>query len=213
LRRKHDTLLHAYVTEYIRWFNGMDLHGPEFEEGVEQIEHIWKHAAAMSEAGSGRAIVERMSRQYVTLAVLDIDHCRSYHDRGDEPFLLAAQRHVQKAVEQILPGVRGYWFKNDHTLLVLDGCSLDEAVVLIRRIASRVQMVPVVIAGRSERTTITISAALKTLSYQELYDLSHHDRDVLKSSLTSIIDTLYEQTHGWERTIRVFQNGVWENVS
>jgi hypothetical protein len=54
---------------------------------------------------------------------------------------------------------------------------------------------------------------LKTLSYQELYDLSHHDRDVLKSSLTSIIDTLYEQTHGWERTIRVFQNGVWENVS
>jgi len=85
--------------------------------------------------------------------------------------------------------------------------------VLIRRIASRVQMVPVVIAGRSERTTITISAALKALSYQELYDLSHHDRDVLKSSLTSIIDTLYEQTHGWERTIRVFQNGVWENVS
>jgi DNA-binding transcriptional MerR regulator len=213
LRRKHDTLLHAYVTEYIRWFNGMDLHGPEFEEGVEQIEHIWERAAAMSEAGSGRAVVERMSRQYVTLAVLDIDRCRSYHDRGDEPFLLAAQRHVQKAVEQILPGVRGYWFKNDHTLLVLDGCSLDEAVVLIRRIASRVQMVPVVIAGRSERTTITISAALKTLSYQELYDLSHHDRDVLKSSLTSIIDTLYEQTHGWERTIRVFQNGVWENVS
>jgi len=213
LRRKHDTLLHAYVTEYIRWFNGMDLHGPEFEEGVEQIEHIWERAAAMSEAGSGRAVVERMSRQYVTLAVLDIDRCRSYHDRGDEPFLLAAQRHVQKAVEQILPGVRGYWFKNDHTLLVLDGCSLDEAVVLIRRIASRVQMVPVVIAGRSERTTITISAALKALSYQELYDLSHHDRDVLKSSLTSIIDALYEQTHGWERTIRVFQNGVWENVS
>jgi hypothetical protein len=213
LRRKHDALLHTYVTEYIRWFNGMDLHGPEFEEGVRQIEHIWERAAAMSEAGSGRAVVERMSRQYVTLAVLDIDRCRSYHDRGDEPFLLAAQRHVQKAVEQILPGVRGYWFKNDHTLLVLDGCSLDEAVVLIRRIASRVQMVPVVIAGRSERTTITISAALKALSYQELYDLSHHDRDVLKSSLTSIIDTLYEQTHGWERTIRVFQNGVWENVS
>lgn len=213
LRRRSDALLHAYVTEYIRWFNGMDLHGPEFEEGVRQIEHIWERAAEMNAASGGRAVVERMSRQYVTLVVLDIDRCRSYHDRGDEPFLLAAQRHVQKAVDQILPGVRGYWFKNDHTLLVLDGCSLDEAVVLIRRIASRVQMVPVVIAGRSERTTITISAALKALSYQELYDLSHHDRDVLKSSLTSIIDTLYEQTHGYERTIRVFQNGVWENVS
>jgi hypothetical protein len=119
---------------------------------------------------------------------------------------------VQKAVEQILPDVRGYWFKNDHTLLVLDGCSLEEAVVLIRRIAGRVQMVPVTIAGRTERTTITISAALKTLSYQELYDLPHHDRDALWSSLTTIIDTIYEQTRECERTLKVFQNGIWEKV-
>ncbi|MGQ9828598.1 MAG: MerR family transcriptional regulator [Roseiflexus sp.] len=213
LRRRHDALLHSYAEEYIRWFNGMDLHSPEFEEGVRQIERVWERAAPTNDAGGGRAVVERMSHRYVTLAVLDIDRCRNYHDRGDEPFLLAAQRHVQKAIEQILPGERGYWFKNDHTLLVLEGCSLDEAVVLIRRIASRVQTVPVMIAGRSERTTITISAALKALSYQELYDLSHHDRDVLRSSLTSIIEALYEQTHGWERTIRVFQNGVWSNVS
>jgi DNA-binding transcriptional MerR regulator len=212
LRRKHDDLLHSYVEEYVRWFDGMDMHGPEFQEGLGQIEQIWERIAAMfGNAGNARALVERLSRQYVTLAVLDIDrsHCQ---DRGDEPFLLAAQRHVHQAIAHILPGVRGYWFKNDHTLLALDGYALEEAIILIRRIASRVQMVPVVIAGRTERTTITVSAALKALSYQELYDLSHHDRDVLRSSLTTIIDALYEQTRGCERTIKAFQNGVWEKV-
>lgn len=212
LRRKHDDLLHSYVEEYVRWFDGMDMHGPEFQEGLGQIEQIWERIAALFEnAGNARALVERLSRQYVTLAVLDIDRsrCRS---RGDEPFLLAAQRHVHQAIAHILPGVRGYWFKNDHTLLALDGYTLEEAIILTRRIASRVQMVPVVVAGRTERTTITISAALKALSYQELYDLSHHDRDVLRASLTTIIDAVYEQTRGCERTIKAFQNGAWEKV-
>lgn len=213
LRRKHDNLLHTYVAEYVRWFNGMDMHGPEFQEGLQQIERIWERIAAMfGNAGNARAVIERMSRQYITLAVLDIDHSRHHHHRGDEPFLLAAQRHIHQAIAQILPDVRGYWFKNDHTLLVLDGYALEEAIVLIRRIASRVQMVPVAVAGRTERTTITISAALKSLSYQELYDLSHYDRDVLHASLTTIIDTIYEQTRGCERTLKVFQNGVWTVV-
>lgn len=212
LRRKHDDLLHSYVEEYVRWFDGMDMHGPEFQEGLGQIEQIWERIAAMfGNAGNARALVERLSRQYVTLAVIDIDRSRC-RDRGDEPFLLAAQRHVHQAIAHILPGVRGYWFKNDHTLLALDGYTLEEAIILTRRIASRVQMVPVVIAGRTERTTITISAALKALSYQELYDLSHHDRDALRASLTTIIDAVYEQTRGCERTIKAFQNGVWEKV-
>ncbi|GIW03183.1 MerR family transcriptional regulator [Roseiflexus sp.] len=213
LRRKHDNLLHRYVAEYIRWFNGMDMHGPEFNEGLQQIERIWERIAVTSaSSGNVRTVVERLSRQYVTLVVLDIDRSRQLHSRGDEPFLLAAQRHVHQAIAQILPDVRGYWFKNDHTLLVLDGYAPEEAIVLIRRIAGRVQMVPVVIEGRTERTTVTISAALKSLSYQELYDLSHHDREVLRSSLMTIIDTIYEQTRGCERTIKVFQHGVWEKV-
>lgn len=209
LRRKNDDLLHTYVEEYVRWFNGMDMHGPEFDEGLQNIEQIWERIAAMfKDAANVRTVVERLSRQYVTLVVLDIDHSRQRH-RSDEPFLLAAQRHVHQAVTHISPDVRGYWFKNDHTLLVLDGYTLEEAIVLIRRIASRVQMVPVVIEGRTERTTITISAALKSLSYQELYDLSHNDRNVLRSSLATIIDAIYEQTRGCERTLKIFQNGLW----
>ncbi|MCS6841134.1 MAG: GAF domain-containing protein [Roseiflexus sp.] len=212
LRRKHDDLLHTYVAEYVRWFDGMDMHGPEFHKGLQQIEQIWDRiTATISNAGNARAVIERLSRQYVTLAVLDIDRSRRRH-RGDEPFLLAAQRHVHQAITQILPGVQGYWFKNDHTLLVLDGCTLEEAIVLVRRIASRVQMVPVVVAGRTERTTITISAALKSLSYQELYDLSHNDRNALRASLTTIIETIHEQTRGCERMLKVFQNGGWEKV-
>lgn len=213
LRRKHDDLLHTYASEYVRWFNGMDSRGPEFQEGLQAIERIWERVAeTFRNAGNARAVVERLSSQYVTLAVLDIDRSRQYQSRSDEPFLLAAQRHVQQAIAQILPDVRGYWFKNDHTLLVLDGYKIDEAIVLARRIASRVQMVPVVVAGGPERTTITISAALKSLSHQELHDLSPHDRDVLRAGLATIIDTIYEQTRGCERTIKVFRDGVWEKV-
>lgn len=213
LRRKHDDLLHTYAAEYVRWFDGMDMHGPEFYKGLQQIEQIWEQiAATFGNAGNAREIVERLSRRYVTLAVLDIDHSLHHHRRGNEPFLLAAQRHVHQAIAQILPDVRGYWFKNDHTLLILDDCPLEEAIVLIRRIVNRVQMVPVVIADKTERTTITLSAAIKSLSYQELYDLSHHDRDVLRASLTTIIDTIYEQTRRCERTLKAFQNGAWTIV-
>lgn len=218
LRRKHDQLLQTYAAEYVRWFNGMDMHGPELNEGLQQIEQIWERIArdvqtpTRSDVRQARIAPAPSQHRYVTLAVLDIDRSRDHKERGDEPFLLAAQRHVHQAIAQILPGVRGYWFKNDHTLLVLDGYTSEDAVVLIRRIASRVQMVPVIVAGRAERKTITISAALKSLSYQELYDLSHHDREVLRSSLTTIIDTMHEQTHNCEHAIKVFQNGAWMDM-
>ncbi len=213
LRRTHDGLLHAHVAEYIRWFDGMDLHGPDFERGLQQLEAIWERvAAAVGGEESTRTGADHLSRRFITLVVLDIDHTHTRQERGYEPFLLAAQRHVQQAVAQIVPGVCGYWFKNDHTLLILDGYTLDEAVASVRRVASRVQMLPVTIAGCCERTTITISAALQELSYQELYDVSHDDREELRVRVTSIIDAIYERTRESSRAIWIFRDGDWRQV-
>lgn len=213
LRRTHDGLLHAHVAEYVRWFDGMDQHGPDFDRGLQQLEAIWERAAAGVGGEEGaRTGADHLSRRFVTLVVLDIDHTHTRQERGYEPFLLAAQRHVQQAVAQIIPGVPGFWFKNDHTLLVLDGYTLDEAVASVRRVASRVQMLPVTIAGCCERTTITISAALQALSYQELYDVSHDNREELRARLTSIIDAIHERTRECSRTIWVFQDGDWQQV-
>jgi hypothetical protein len=213
LRRKHDVLLHAHIGDLIHWFDGMDLHGPDFERGLDVIEQICLKARDELADTTVQRPESSPREQQVTLVVFDIDHLTAREAlRCDEPFLLVAQRHVQKAIAQIVPNAIGYWFKNDHTLLVFDACDLEQTLAIVRRIANQVRNLPLTVPGVSTKLTISVSAALKTLTYQDLSDLPHNDRSVLRDNLRAIIDDLYEQTREKTTTIRVFRRNTWETA-
>jgi hypothetical protein len=132
----------------------------------------------------------------LALIVFDIDRYRqNVQVRSNQPVPLKAQQHVRNAIGKILPGVRDYWFKNDHVLVILHNREALESVAIARRIAGQVRAVPADIQDKDARSiTLTVSAAIKIMSYQAIRDLDPADAAGFRTQITAVIDDVRAQT-------------------
>ena len=203
LRRAHDLLLHRNMDDMVDWLESLDQHGPNFQQALDRLMAIWAQIDA-------RAPNQRDG--FLALIVFDIDQYRqNVQQRGNEPVPLKAQLHVRRAIQKILPNAPEYWFKNDHVCLILEGHDAENARSLARRIANQVQTLPPDILDENDRKiTISVSAAIKVMSYDDLHDLEQAADERLRRHLQNILDDLHEQTrHAAVNSMQIFTPEGW----
>lgn len=223
LRRAHDVFLHNQTTHLIHWLESMDQHGPDFERALVSFEELWRDGRTRLANGE-KGVGERQ----IALIVFDIDppQQRIGFAESNEPFMLRAQLHVADAIADTLnanmPVMRGpWWFKNDHSLVMLVGQPEDAVMRYVRRIIERVAMLPLRLSDHGpRRVNITVSAAVKMLTLHALDDLAGRDDAsdgaVLRQRMQEIVDDIYLQTRERKgpQTIWSFDlsSGRWRQV-
>ncbi len=187
LRRQQDAHLHRQMPEMLDWLDSLDAHGPGFARGIEAIVSLWEPINAVADDSADLDVL-------LALAVLDINHYReTIQARSNDPFPVYAQQHVDAAIGRVLgQDVRhGYWFGNDHVLLVLDRCDGTQASTIMQRIVEQVSDSPVQLPGRRGATDfISVCGAIKVMSYRSLRDLGCGDRDTLRRQMGAVVDLL-----------------------
>lgn len=187
LRKTQDRILHEQISTLVPWLGSLDPHGHDFMQAVDALQRLWEQIAA----GELPATDSKLA-----LIVFDIDRYRqNVQVRSNQPVPLKAQQHVRNAIGKILPGVRDYWFKNDHVLVILHNREALESVAIARRIAGQVRAVPADIQDKDARSiTLTVSAAIKIMSYQAIRDLDPADAAGFRAQITAVIDDVRAQT-------------------
>jgi DNA-binding transcriptional MerR regulator len=206
LRRVRDFDLHQRAEETVRWLDSLDHHGLDFERALDHVKAIWDRIAC--EEGTQRDAP-------LALVVLDIDHYwQRVLAKSTDIVPLTAQRHVRGAIQKIVPDVHDYWFKNDHALLILENQGQDATLATVRRIANQVQALPFILPDAGgKKITLSVSAAIKILTYQDLYDLDSGGGTALRQQMRAIIDDLHAQTcRSPAHTIHVFAPSGWQSV-
>ena len=187
LRRQQDAQLHRQMPEMLDWLDSLDAHGPGFARGIEAIVNLWEPITAIPDDSADLDAL-------LALAVLDINHYReTIQARSNNPFPVYAQQHVDAAIGRVLGhDVRhGYWFGNDHVLLVLDRCDGTQASTIMQRIVEQVSDSPVQLPGRCGATDfISVCGAIKVISYRSLRDLACGDGDTLRRQMGAVVDLL-----------------------
>lgn len=213
LRRERDNQFHQWIDQLVHWFDGMDQYSYDFERACERIEALWSQWGHTTGGGPDHR------QRVLTFVVFDVDEYKErVQARHSNFFSFSAQNHVAEAIASVLPQVTPYWFKNDHTMLILDGMSSDKALDIVRRISGGVRALPLKVSPHAKDTTITVSAAIKEMSYQELSDLAGDDRTRLYKRLRTIFDDLRRQTRGVQdgrdnlSSIRLFTSSGWESI-
>jgi DNA-binding transcriptional MerR regulator len=195
VRLANDQHLHREMRDMVAWLDGLGPYGPSYAKVLEELVARWRQLKA--EPDSFKAA------DYLALIVFDIDnHTNTLQKTETEPLLLRAQRHVREAIERIVSKPQAFWFKNDHTILLLERQApahtagdvqeilRREIEELVRRIARQVRMVPLSLDDGTERSvTISVSAAGKVLSLQDFVDL-HHTEAGIPRRLHQILDEL-----------------------
>lgn len=202
IRLSNDQHLHREMRDMVDWLDGLGPYGPSFSRALDKLVEHWKELKANPD------LINRA--RYLALVVFDIDnHTSSLQKSETEPLLLRAQRHVREAIERIVPDAETFWFKNDHTILILkpqvpaavradNEADIQEAIRWeiedqVRRIARQVRMVPLDLDdGTERRVTISVSAAGEVFSLQDFVDLHHTE--------TGIRDRLYQMFEKLRRT-------------
>lgn len=200
LRKAVELSLHQRVDELVRWIDGLDQNGPDLERAIERIEALWRRLDLQNADQMGGSLA---------LVVLDIDHYKHVvQSEGPQSLPSVAQLHVRQAIAKVIGGFEGYWFRNDHALLVLCDTSRDQAAALVQRIAAQVRDVPPAVKNPQGRyLRLTISAAVQMLSYADLYYLGRGRPD-LRTQLESIVGRLRERTRSPEgERVQIFDAG------
>jgi hypothetical protein len=188
LRKDLDLALHQRLKDIVGWIDGLDERGPDYERGFAEVHALWETAAnEMTE--------EEAERKHLTIAALDIDHYRhTVQTRSNEPLPLQARRHVNEALQRVNPCLRGYWFRNDHVLLVLANHDGMLAERLLKRIVDQVGLTPLPAPGLDGLPrSITVSAAFKELTYKALHDLGAN-RAELQQHIDALVRLLCVET-------------------
>jgi len=188
LRKDLDATLHHRLRDIVAWLDGLDERGPDFQRGLAVIYALWCKAATGAKS-------EDFARKRLTIAVLDIDHYRhTVQARSNEPLPLQAQRHVCEALRRVDPHLRGYWFRNDHALLVLPDHDGPLAERLLVRIIDQVGLTPLKLPTLDgSLRSITVSAAYKELTYKALHDLGCGEAE-LQQKIGSLVRLLCVET-------------------
>lgn len=186
LRKASELALHQRVDALVRWIDGLDQYGPDLERAFERIEALWRRLDLQNADQMGARLA---------LVVLDIDHYKHLVQlEGPQSIPSVAQLHVRQAIGKVLSGFEGYWFRNDHALLVLCDTTLDQALAQVRRIVAQVRDVPPAVKNPQGRyLQLTVSAAVQLLSYADLYYLGRGHAD-LRTQLQAIVGRLQERT-------------------
>jgi len=189
LRKDVDATVHRRLHSIVGWLDSLDERGPDFERGLQAISALWQEANQVADAPA-------LARRHLTLAVLDIDHYRhTVQSRTNEPLPLHAQRHVNEAIKRVDPELRGYWFKNDHALLIVPGVSDELAHDLLWRVADQVALTPLQLPGQNgPLRSITVSVAYKELTYKALHDLGRQGEEQLHRQIGVIVRELCART-------------------
>jgi hypothetical protein len=124
---------------------------------------------------------------------------------------MIAQRHVDAAIRRVIADASGYWFRNDHALLILDSYDQQRAVAAVRAIAGQVRAIPLDAAGEDrKRISISVSAAIKLVAYRDLHYMEGEGDATLRTRLQAIVDDLRKQTrHGTPNTLQVLTPEGW----
>jgi len=127
---------------------------------------------------------------------------------------LAAQMHVRNAIQKIWPVERDYWFKNDHVLVLLHKADADQAVAIARRIANQVRAVPPNIQDVAGKPiTLTVSAAIKVMTYEDVRDLDRVGGEQFRAQMTLILDQLMQQTaQSPAHTLHLLTSTGWQRM-
>jgi len=202
IRMANDEYLHREIRDMVEWLDGLGPYGPSFQRALNKLVCRWNELKASPN--------QSYSTSYLGLVVFDVDnHTSSLQKTETEPLLLRAQRHVRDAIERIVPDAPTFWFKNDHTILLLERPEPDmplageevrsQETILreiedqVRRIARQVRMVPLSLdEGMERRVTISVSAAGKVFSLQDFADL-HQTEDGIGERFRQILDELRRQ--------------------
>lgn len=190
-RRAAEAPLHRDIDHLVHWLGGLDEDGPDLQRGIDQLQMLWASARdAVRHADRTRCEAQ------LALMVFDIDrYAKRALSAGGEPLPLVAQRHVAESICRVLPDADGYWFRNDHTLVVLESGDQAAAVATARSIASQVHTVPLALHDTDGKPMlISVSAAIKVLTYQDLFYLDREGGPALRASLLSIVNQLRRQT-------------------
>jgi DNA-binding transcriptional MerR regulator/GGDEF domain-containing protein len=198
LRKAQDLRLHQNHTRMLEWLDSLDAHGPGFERGIAALMQL----SAQSQPHG----VERLNTP-VALVVLDINHYRAtIQVRSNDPFPIYAQHHVRKAVQRVLTKEfpHCYWFGNDHALLILDDYDRERAKNIVERIADQVADTPVRLPhSRRSPYMISLSAAIKMISYRSLHDFGRDGPAALHQHLTELVDFLRTEAGGGAPQTRI----------
>ncbi|HWQ13967.1 MAG TPA: MerR family transcriptional regulator [Roseiflexaceae bacterium] len=205
LRRTQDVLLHERAADLVRWLDSLDEHGADFQRALDWLERLWQRIHR-EEVAAGTSLA---------LAVLDVDQYRArVQVQSNEPLPLATQNYVCAAIQKILPEVPVYWCKNDHAILLLEDYERDRALAVIRRVLSQVAVRPLPVNGADGRPLrVSVSAAVKVMTYQDLYDLDREGGKAFRCDAGKIIDELRAQTSLADPgTVRLLSAQGWVTV-
>lgn len=189
LRKDLDTTLHRRLESIVGWIDSLDERGPDFERGLKAVSTLWGEIARNPDDAALR-------RQRLSLAVLDIDHYRrTVQSHSNEPLPLRVQCHVNEAMARVAPRLRGYWFKNDHALLILPEVAGEQAEDLLARIIDQVALTPLELPGhRGPLKSITVSIAYRELTYKALHELGCRGEATLHQQIGVMVRQLCAQT-------------------
>jgi GGDEF domain-containing protein len=178
LRRIQMFQLHKDIDKIVEWIGTLSEDGPGLHDAIERL----------AQAGRSQA-ADAADAASVTLVVIDIDKYLVVQNTSGELIPMAAQEHVRRAIQKVLPGTPMYWFKNDHVLLLLEQTTAHQAVQLVDRIGQQVRLLPLSISGPvDERPSLTISAAIRDLTYQQLRDMAASDEQLREDLRAMIVD-------------------------
>lgn len=206
LRKSLDLALHQRMDTMMRWFDGLDQHGPDFTHALDDLQQLWQRI------GKSRTPIGDTN---LALVLFDIDRYRQnvqIHSTDLVP--LAAQMHVRNAIQKIWPVERDYWFKNDHVLVLLHKVDADQALAIARRIANQVRAVPPNIQDAAGKPiTLTVSAAIKVMTYQDVRDLDRVGAEQFRAQMTLILDQLMQQTaQSPAHTLHLLTSTGWQRL-
>jgi len=212
LRKAYEQQLHQQMSPMIRWLNRMDQRGVEFQRALDDLVHLWQETCHRMEEGE-----QAVDRDHLALAVLDIDTYKQEVQQAerDTPFALKAQSHVEEAIKRVLHDTTGYWFKNDHVLFWWREQQTDQARRRVQQIAKQVRTLPVEIQkiqhGKARKIYISVSAAVKVLTYDDLFYLEKGGSAFLRASLQEMIDDMRKQAgqSGQPNRLSVFTAEGW----
>nr|MDQ2999185.1 MerR family transcriptional regulator [Chloroflexota bacterium] len=206
LRKSLDLALHQRMHTMIRWFDGLDPHGPDFTHALDDLHQLWQRIGT-SEVPIGDT--------NLALVLFDIDRYRQHVQiHSTELVPLAAQTHVRNAIQKIQPVARDYWFKNDHVLVLLHKTDAEQAIAIARRIANQVRAVPPNIQDATGKPiTLTVSAAIKVMTYEDVRDLDRDGAKQFRDQMALILDQLMQQTaQSTAHTLHVLTPTGWQCV-
>lgn len=202
IRMANDSYLHREMGDMVEWLDGLGPYGPSFQRAVDTLARRWEELSDLPG--------HRLRTSYLALVVFDIDkHTSKLQEREAEPLLLRAQRHVRAAISRIVRAPQTFWFKNDHTILLLElqapdntsggrGAWTQEAALgevndTVRRIARQVSMVPLALEDEGKApVTISVSAEAKLLSLQDFVDMASSQAEI-QGRLHQIFDELRQK--------------------